>query len=84
MNTVVMAEKVAFAELIVRNVKVINSSRGINWKKDKSFVNWYDKTSTDAHFQDHADCAIIIGDFLQRMLDKQYDFIIISSSKPLV
>ena len=80
MNTVVMAEKVAFAELIVRNVKVINSSRGINWKKDKSFVNWYDKTSTDAHFQDHADCAIIIGDFLQRMLDKHYDFVIVSSS----
>ena len=80
MNTVVMAEKVAFAELIARNVKVINTSRAINWKNVNGFKEWYDKTATDEHFSDHAACAEIIGDFLQRMLDKQHDFVIVSSA----
>lgn len=79
-NLSMMAEKVSFAELIVRNVKVINTSRCLKWKAEKGFKDWYQNTSTDEHFADHEDCAWIIAEFLQRMLDKHYDFVIVSSA----
>ena len=56
-NGSLMSEKIAFAELIVRNVKVINTSRGFSWNAEKDFKNWYDKTSSDSHFAGFDACA---------------------------
>ena len=75
-----MSEKIAFAELIVRNVKVINTSRGFSWNAEKDFKKWYDKTSTDSHFTGYDDCADFLGAFFQKMLDKGYDFVIVSAA----
>ena len=65
-NTTEMAEKISYAELIVRNVKVINSSRGSEgyWEYKK----------------DYDECADLLGDFLNRMLSKGYDFVIVSAA----
>lgn len=79
-NHSLMAEKIAFAELIVRNVKVINTSRGFSWNKKQDFEKWYDKTSTDSHFDGFNVCADFLGDFFQKLLDKGYDFVIVSSA----
>ncbi len=79
-NVSLMAEKVSFAELIVRNVKVINSSRGFNWYEKKDFENWYDKTSTDSHFDGFEERSDFLGAFFQKMLDQGYDFVIVSSA----
>lgn len=79
-NDSLMSEKIAFAELIVRNVKVINTSRGFSWNAEKDFKNWYDKTSTDSHFTGYDACADFLGAFFQKMLDKGYDFVIVSAA----
>ncbi|MBR6366489.1 MAG: S8 family serine peptidase, partial [Lachnospiraceae bacterium] len=79
-NSTMIAEKVAMAELIVRNVKVINSSRGIYWSAMPGFSDWYDKTSTDGHFEGQNELADILGEFLEKLLDKGYDFVIVSAA----
>ncbi|MCR4992696.1 MAG: S8 family serine peptidase [Lachnospiraceae bacterium] len=79
-NTAIMSEKIAFAELIVRNVKVINSSRGFDYSNYDGFDEWYNKTKTDSHFKYDDVNADLCGDFLQRMLNKGYDFVIVSSA----
>jgi len=65
-NTVVMAEKISYAELIVRNVKVINSSRGAE--------NYWE------YREEYEKCSDLLGDFLNRMLDKGYDFVIVTAA----
>ncbi len=75
-----MSEKLALAELIVRDVKVINSSRAWKWYEEPGFDKWYSKTSTDGHFKNHYQQVDIMGSFLQRMLDKDYDFVIVSAA----
>ncbi len=75
-----MMEKLALAELIVRDVKVINSSRAWRWCDEPGFSKWYNKTSTDKHFTMHYQQVEIIGNFLQRMLDRGYDFVIVSAA----
>ena len=79
-NSSLIAEKVSYAELIVRNVKVINNSRGISWSKKNDFKNWYDKTSTDSHFSGFSECSDYLGAFFQKLIDKGYDFVIVSSA----
>ena len=66
-----MGTKAAFAELIVRNVKVINFSVGFN---DYSFQYndlWHKKTSKTAKS---------LAGFYDRMLKKGYDFVISASA----
>ena len=75
-----MQEKLALAELIVRDVKVINSSRAWKWCDEPDFDRWYNKTSTDGHFKNHYLQVEIMGSFLQRMLDRGYDFVIVSAA----
>lgn len=79
-NSSIMSEKIGFAELIVRNVKVINSSRGFSWYLEPDFEDWYDDTSTDSHFAGYEACSDFLGEFFQRMLDKGYDFVIVSAA----
>lgn len=79
-NVSLMAEKVSFAELIVRNVKVINSSRGFSWYKEQNFAKWYDKTLTDSHFDGFEERSDFLGEFFQKMLDQGYDFVIVSAA----
>ncbi len=84
-----MCEKVAFAELIVRNVKVINFSMGYNYEANK-FTNKltqkvdYDGlaaffSNEDNHIET-AKCASVLGDFYNRMLKKGYDFVLVASA----
>ncbi len=76
-NVYAMAMKICLAELIVRNVKVINVSQGHNWHKYDGFSEWYMEDSEDNdNFRHNEAAGEFIGEFLQRMLDKGYDFVI--------
>lgn len=46
-NTTLIGEKLAFAELIVRNVKVINCSFGQAFHNSDGFSDWYSNYDTD-------------------------------------
>ena len=88
----VMSMKIAYSELIVRNVKVINQSQGFNYYtfdyfKKKTFFgetvdynalkNFWDDPN---NFTSDIEVAKIFGDFLNRMLQKGYDFVIVSAA----
>lgn len=66
-----MAEKIWFSELILRNVKVINCSYG------KTLSLYYNNEQTKNALKAEAE---ILGDFLQRLLNIGYDYVITVSS----
>ena len=77
----IIADKIALAELIIRNVKVINISMGYI---DENIVKieLKDELHTSDAFIEFC-CVImpdIIGDYLQRFIDKGYDFVIVNAS----
>ncbi len=90
--TSVMHEKISFAELLVRNVKVINQSLGFNWYSNKFAVKdsnnkivsfdykalnkWINTYKFGAEKKE----AGILADFLNRMRLKGYDFVIVSAA----
>ncbi len=89
----VMYLKTAYAELLVRNVKVINTSLGFNWYKfdeyqvkflgSNLFTNYdsvKDMMETPGNITKKAEEAKPLGDFLDRMLRKGYDFVITTSA----
>ncbi len=68
--------KVAFSELILRNVKVINVSMGYG---SDLFMFLAAKGYSDV--QDECKrMSKSLGDFLERLLDKGYDFVIVSAA----
>lgn len=67
----IMDEKICFSELILRNVKVINCSYG--YTLSLSYNNESIKTNTRK-------AANFLSDYLQRLLDKGYDFVIVTSA----
>lgn len=75
--TTSMFLKIAYSELILRNVKVINSSLGFN------YYQWPLKY-TDPEWNDQVEFlesnAYVLGDFLDRLLDKGYDFVLINAA----
>lgn len=88
----IMSQKIAYAELIVRNVKVINQSQGFNWyvnkylKKDdqgNEYVEydevkkWWDDP---LNFFDQTRIVTDLSDFFQRMIDNGYDFVIVTGA----
>ena len=84
-----MCEMVSFAELIVRNVKVINISMGFNYKRNKcqKITGGYDVEKLKRYFSEESPDlrlntrnASILGGFFDRMLKKGYDFVICSSA----
>ena len=80
-----MEYKCALAELLVRNVKVINISQGYNWYKsvENGFKNGYDSSCwTDHDITDKAreKCrneSKGLEYFLSRCLERDYDFVIV-------
>lgn len=87
----VMSMKIAYSELIVRNVKVINQSQGFNYYQYTSFKKGLFGLFTDynaikefwddpSNFEEDFETAKIFGDFLNRMLQKGYDFVIVSAA----
>lgn len=89
-RTTVMGMKISYAELIVRNVKVINHSEGFNWHMYDTFKYppfeltnypllkaWWDDPSVHEQLIKEAN---VYGDFLNRMLKKGYDFVIIAAA----
>lgn len=69
--------KIAYSELILRNVKVINSSLGFNYKQ------WplsYSDPEWSAQVDFLESNAYILGDFLNRLLEKGYDYVLITSA----
>lgn len=89
----VMWMKVACSELIVRNVKVINTSWGFNWYNYDSFTKFKigdlkiidyallkDAWETPTNFVNERKSAKELGDFLERMLKKGYDFVIVTAA----
>ncbi|MCD7893286.1 MAG: S8 family serine peptidase [Erysipelotrichaceae bacterium] len=91
-NVSTMAYKIAFAELIFRNVKVINVSQGYNWYLHKAFSTYLGDTRIYTDYQDLLDFwqtydfsgyeeeARCLGDFLNRTLEKGFDFVIVSTA----
>ena len=83
-----MKMKVAYAELIVRNVKVINQSEGFNWqktfKKNKDYNSLDDLyagfSKKDAFSTKKREEAKKYADFLKRALDLGYDFVIVNAA----
>ena len=83
-----MKMKVAYAELIVRNVKVINQSECFNWQdtfnkytKYKSLDELYTGFSKkDAYSTKKREEATKYADFLKRSLDLGYDFVIVNAA----
>ncbi len=77
--TTSMFLKISYSELILRNVKVINSSLGFN------YYNWEPPLKyTDSQWNEQVEFlesnAYILGDFLDRLLDKGYDFVLINAA----
>ena len=78
-----MHHKVAYAELIVRNIKVINESMGFNWykygdfEKNRIALKKWIETNDFSAFEK---VSSIFADFLNRMLQKGYDFVIVSAA----
>lgn len=69
--------KIAYAELILRNVKVINSSWGYEYKEaglSNTGQEWEEQV---AYLESN---AYILGDFLNRLLDKGYDFVLVQAA----
>lgn len=73
-----MCYKIACAELILRNVKVINVSLGFGYSENPVIEyespEWYEQVD----FMESN--AYILGDFLNRLLKKGYDFVIVNSA----
>ena len=69
--------KIAYSELILRNVKVINSSLGFNYK-DWPLKNTGTEWNDQVHYLESN--AYILGDFLNRLLEKGYDYVLINSA----
>ncbi len=87
--TSVISQKIAYAELILRGVKVINQSMGFNYQSNyekKSLLS----SSVDYEalldfwetndFSDYETMAAELGGFLNRLLEKGYDFVIVGSA----
>ena len=69
--------KIAYAELILRNVKVINSSLGFHYKANGiSYTGskWEEQVS----FLESN--SYILADFLERLLEKGYDYVLVNSA----
>lgn len=78
-NVLDIALKICLAELIVRNVKVINVSMDFRMNSYPNFSEWYMETAeTNAYFRDAKRISDVTAEFLQRMIDKGYDFVIVS------
>lgn len=86
----IMTQKIAYSELILRNVKVINQSQGFNWQSGWEDY-WKEQLNTDESWEQHYskipdeigtffDEADLLGDFLNRLLEKDYDFVITASA----
>lgn len=74
----VMTEKCDFAELILRNVKVINCSYGY---KDYNLYIFYSKQeASEEHKEEIQRDAVVLADFLDRCIKKEYDFVIVSAA----
>lgn len=67
--------KIAYSELILRDVKVINSSLGF-WDPVLQYESpeWYERVN---YLESN---AYILGDFLSRLLNKGYDFVLINAA----
>lgn len=70
-----MMEKCALAELILRNVKIINCSYGFT----QTFleIELYNNKELTNEIRNNAKC---LAGFLNRLLDKGYDFVIVQAS----
>lgn len=75
--TTSMFLKIAYSELILRNVKIINTSLGFNyydWPLQYTDPQWSNQVAfleSNAH---------ILGDFLNRLLQEGYDFVLVTSA----
>jgi hypothetical protein len=82
----VMIEKIALAELILRNVKVINQSQGFNWYQFKTinigksgFTAWWDNFNI-GDYSVYKTQSNLIGDFLNRLINDGYDFVLVCAA----
>lgn len=77
-----IAEKCLLAELILRNVKVINCSYG--YEESNLIINYWNGKKFPQLANEYKSwcdqCAEVMGDFLNQLLNNGYDFVIVSSA----
>ncbi len=71
--------KIAYSELILRNVKVINSSLAFNYYLWKPALR-YTAPEWNGQVEFLESNSYILGDFLNRLLDKGYDFVLVTAA----
>lgn len=74
-NVSAMELKIAYSELILRNVKVINSSWGFNFKK--IYGELPSESVAERLIKKR---AYILGEFLNRFLQKGYEFVLVNAA----
>ncbi|SEL55740.1 Subtilase family protein [Ruminococcus sp. YRD2003] len=82
-----MSTKAAYGEMIIRNVKVINFSMGNGLRKrfaddegyvdDDALINCF---SDPSQHIDTLEKSRVIGDYFNRLLEKGFDFVIVTSA----
>lgn len=82
-----MCQKISYSELILRNVKVINQSLGFNWYKPEVYKDGYNYDSVEKLYNDltkdysvFQNEANALSDFFNRLLEKNYDFVLVSAA----
>ncbi len=92
----IMTQKIMCSELVLRNVKVINQSQGFNWwqfdkKKSeetgsaiinegvKEFTTWWNDSQNE-YFEVYMELSNSYADFLQRLINLGYDFVLVSAA----
>ncbi len=82
-NGSLINEKVCFAELLLRNVKVINCSYGYG-DYYGALMNYYSSIDDSIHAEglllDFNNLSDLMGDFLDKFIRKGYDFVIVKSA----
>ena len=74
-NEFIIRWKLCLAELIVRNIKVINASLGFNFSHRETFSEWWnDPTHFNMKFAQI--CGEVMGEFLQKLYDAGYEYVI--------
>lgn len=72
--------KIAYSELILRNVKIINNSLGFNYYQWNPPLKYDDHPAWDNRVDFLTSNAYILADFLNRLLEKGYDFVLVNSA----
>lgn len=79
-QSLIISYKINLAELLIRNVKVINISSGYTGDWVAAIEYYNDEATKDELTRTFTEMSDIMGEYLQRFIDRGYDFVIVNSS----